>query len=155
MFINFFHLFFSLWGALRYKNPLPWDYDFDFGIIHADLTKVREENIFKAFESNGIKIIYRPYAGNYRVSKGGAEGDLMIFRNNNGVMQRVGFESYLLFVHYRKFHSFPANLVEKPLPGLEFAGENISAPHRGIELQKYLYPTSWWKVVKPDDNACR
>ena len=79
----------------------------------------------------------------------------MIFRNNSGVMQRVGFESYLLFLHYRKFHSFPASLAAKPLPTLEFAGLNISAPHGGVELQKYLYPTSWWREVKPDESACK
>ncbi len=76
----------------------------------------------------------------------------MIFTDwyNNGIMHRIGMESYLFFIHYRKFHIFPSRLVQKPMPKLEFAGLNISTPREGIEMQKYLYPLNWMAEVKPD-----
>ncbi len=150
--MNFNSFIFSLWGALRYKDPLPWDYDFDFGILYEDVKKISEKKLVQAFKSKNVSIMYRPYSGSYYLKKGTAHGDLLIFRDwyRNGVMHRIGFESYMLFIHYRKFHIFPSRLVEKPLPKLQFSGLNVSCPREGIEIQKYMYPVNWKSEIKPD-----
>ena len=54
-----------------------------------------------------------------------------------------------LFINYRLYHSFPARLVQQPLPKAKFGSFNISVPKGGLEIMKHLYPFNWWKVVKP------
>lgn len=141
----------SLWGALRYKKPLPWDYDYDMGILYEDMLKIDEKALFEEFNKKDIYIAYHNYAGNYKVEKGHMTGDLMIFRDyyNNGIMRRTGFESWMFFVHYRYYHQFPNTLIKKPLPTMEFAGENFFVPRGGIEIQKHHYPNNWWKEMAP------
>ncbi len=87
--------------------------------------------------------------GGYRVTRGKARGDLMVFRNFSGTMKRVGIESYLFSLNYKMHHSFPARLIEKPLPTSEFCGLNFSVPRNGIEIQRYHYPHDWWLEKKP------
>ena len=138
---------------MLYKNPLPWDYDMDVGIRYEDLEDINIEDLFKEFNKRGIRIEYRPYAGIYKLWKGTITGDIIIFRDyyNNGIMRRIGIESWLLFGHYRYYQQFPKRLVEKPLPLMTFAGFNYSVPREGIEIQKYLYPRNWWKEIVPPD----
>ena len=112
---------------------------------------MKEETLFQAMKARNVEIMHRPYAGSYYLKKGLAHGDIMIFRDwyKNGVMHRIGIESYLVFANYRKFHIFPAYLVEKPLPKTEFAGINVSIARNPIELTKYLFPMNWKVEVKP------
>ena len=141
--------FCSLWGALRYNNPLPWDTDFDFCLLHDELSRTDDRKVFQTFKKYGIDIFYRPWFGAYRVTNATARGDLMIFKNFSGVMNRVGFESFAFYVNYEHFHQFPARLIEKPLPEQHFAGITIPVPREGIEIQKYHYPRDWWMESKP------
>jgi len=139
----------SLWGALRLNNPLPWDYDFDVGVIYEDFTKVKLADLESDFKKAGIDIRHQIYFGNYKVRKGKMSGDIMLFVKKNDIAHRIGIESWLLFLHYRLYHSFPWRLIEKPLPKLEFGNVHYSVPREGIEMQKYLYPKDWWKVITP------
>ena len=154
---NFFCIFLllllSLWGALRTGEPLPWDYDFDFGIDFDDISLVNFNEIYNAFLEYGISMHYVYYSGVYKVSYGKMTGDIMVFKDyyHDGIMRRIGIESWLLFIHYRYYHQYPKHLTQKPLPKLKFAGLLFQVPHQGIEIQKYMYPNNWWKELKPKD----
>lgn len=141
----------SLWGGLRYNAPLPWDNDFDFGVLYNEINQHSEEEIINEFKTYGIKCYYSYRFGFYRVTRDTARGDIMIYRDfyNSGWMHRTGWEAYLFFVNYRHFHMFPAKLVNLPMPVIKFGHCNISIPHGGVELQKYHYPNDWWLVGKP------
>ena len=62
---------------------------------------------------------------------------------------RSGYEPWVFYIHYRLRHSFPARLVQQPLPKVRFGSFNISFPRGGVEIMKHLYPFNRWKVVKP------
>ncbi|KXJ23769.1 uncharacterized protein LOC110249975 [Exaiptasia diaphana] len=149
--INHFLVYGSLWGGLRNNGPLPWDTDFDFGIFYNEIIKYSEQEVKDKFKAFDINCYYSYRFGFYRVTRGSARGDLMIFRDyyNNGWMHRIGVEAYLAFVNYRKFHVFPAHLVKLPLDSSPFGRVNVSIPHGGVEIQRYFYPHDWWKISKP------
>lgn len=132
------------------NNPLPWDYDFDVGILYEDLQFVNVDEIITEFTRRGIKMFRQIYFGNYKVQKGKMTGDIMLYKHDNEKVYRMGVESYLFFVHYSHYHQFPTRLIAKPLPKLKFAGKDYSVPREGIEIQKHMYPRNWWKVVLPD-----
>lgn len=140
-----------MWGALRYQAPLPWDTDVDLGVQRKDIERV-PKNLFRYFfYSKNISIYYSTWGGYYRVTRNGARADLMLFDyfSNNGYIERVGLESYIFYVNYKKMHAFPSRLVQKPLPMLPFAGRDMPVPRDGLEVQKYHYPYDWWKESKP------
>ena len=139
-----------MWGAIRYKAPLPWDNDFDIGIPYVEITPASEKLFIKELNKKGIDIYYRYWFGTYRVTRGSARGDLMLFRQNFfGQCVRTGMESWVFFINYRKHHTFPCELIAKPLPTLPFSGLNFKVPRDGIEIQKYFYPDDWWIEAKP------
>lgn len=142
----------SLWGALRYEDPVPWDNDIDMLLLDVEVNKLDFGVIKDKFEARGMKIWYRLWLGTYRVTRGDfARADLMIFRHTyiGNSMCRTGLEPWILFVNHFRFHTFPAYLIEQPLATRRFAGVNISIPNNGIEIQKHFYPYDWWKEVKP------
>ena len=142
-------LFSSLFGAIRYGKPLPWDNDVDLLLRDEELQKIDEDKFLEEFKKRNIKIFFRPWFGAYRITRGKARGDLMIFKDYSGTMNRVGIESYAFFINYWKHHIFPADLAKKPLPTIEFCGVNMSAPRYGIEIQKFHYRKDWWLEKKP------
>lgn len=140
----------SLWGAIRYRNPLPWDTDVDIGVLQDDIKSmsVLKEELMK----KEMHLQYSYWGGFYRVTRGSARADLMLFHsfnNRNGLMERVGIEAYVCFINYRKMHTFPSRLVQGPLPKMLFAGAVMPVPNGGLEIQKYHYPYDWWKESKP------
>ena len=147
----------SLWGPLRgIPGPLPWDYDVDIGINGDDgnFSKVPFEEFKARFTSAGLKVTDKSLrSGNLMLvdqnSENGEKGEVFIFYNHRGVMTLAGYETWIFYINYRVYNSFPAVLVKQPLPKVRFGFFNISAPRGGIEIMKYLYPFSWWKVVKP------
>lgn len=140
----------SLWGAVRYKNPLPWDNDVDIALLDDEISAIDQQKMFSVFNKRGINIYYRLWFGTYRVERNTARGDLMVFRKTFfNEMVRTGLEPWVFFLNHRKFHTVPARLFKKPLPQLLFAGVNISVPRNGIEIQKHFYPHDWWKEMKP------
>lgn len=82
--------------------------------------------------------------------RSGAKADIFLFTEySDGMMKRQGWESWLLFLQYRYWHSFPAELVRSPLPSSKFGFFNVSVPHGGVEITRHLYRDDWWKIVKP------
>ena len=143
----------SIWGPLRgFEGPLPWDDDVDLGIHGGGKFSQMKFEDFKAFfTAAGLSIQSRLWL-NSRISifeNDWPSLDLFVFYDYNGMMRRPGIEPWLTPIHFRLYHSFPASLVELPLPKVKFGFFNISVPRKGIEVMKHLYPNNWWKVVKP------
>ena len=148
--LTHFPVYGSLWGALRYSDPLPWDNDVDLGLLDHELKKIPHKDFIDAFQRKGIKIIYRMWLGTYRVTRDSARGDLMVFKPTFfNEVSRVGIEPWVFFINYRVFHTFPPELIKKPLPKQIFAGVNMSMPRNSLEFQKHFYPHDWWKESKP------
>ena len=139
----------SLWGPLRgIPGPLPWDHDVDFGINgNRKFSKIPLEEFKARFAAAGFGIEDRlESTSSFRIS---GDVELYVFFEYRGTMMRAGFEPWIFYINYRLYHSFPARLVEQPLPKVEFGSLNISVPREGLEIMKHLYPFNWWKVVKP------
>lgn len=142
----------SVLGALRFQGPLPWDYDVDIGVRGEQFLAIEKANFFQLFQSKGIKCTNH-------LEKNGLIGfrrpgwrlgvDVFTFYNYDGIMKRPGWASWLLFVNYELHHTFPARLVNPPLPKTKFGFFNISIAHGKNEITKYLYRFDWWKEVKP------
>ena len=146
----------SLWGPLRgIPGPLPWDDDVDIGMDgNGDFKKIPLEEFKAKFEAVGLVLIDKLQESRYLAVKGYGESiGLFLYYNYRGTMMRSGYESWLFYIHYRFRHSFPAKLLQHPLPKVKFGSFNISVPRGGIEIMKHLYPTNWWKVVKP--KSCK
>ena len=146
----------SLWGPLRgIPGPLPWDHDVDIGIDgNGNFKKIPLKNFKAKFEAAGLGLIDKLQESRYLSVKGyGESAGLFLYYNYRGTMMRSGYESWLFYIHYRFRHSFPAKLVQHPLPKVKFGSFNISVPRGGIEIMKHLYPTNWWRVVKP--KSCK
>ena len=146
----------SLWGPLRgIPGPLPWDHDVDIGIDgNGNFKKIPLEKFKAKFEAAGLGLIDKLQESRYLSVKGyGESAGLFLYYNYRGTMMRSGYESWIFFIHYRFRHSFPAKLLQHPMPKVKFGSFNISVPRGGIEIMKHLYPTNWWKVVKP--KSCK
>ena len=146
----------SLWGPLRgIPGPLPWDHDVDIGIDgNGNFKKIPLEKFKAKFGAAGLGLIDKFQESRYLSVKGYGESvGLFLYYNYRGTMMRSGYESWLFYIHYRFRHSFPAKLLQHPLPKVKFGSFNISVPRGGIEIMKHLYPTNWWKVVKP--KSCK
>ena len=139
----------SLWGPLRgIPGPLPWDHDVDFGFDgDGNFSKIPLEEFKARFTEAGLEIANRLQSSSSFLVGGSVE--LFVFYNHRGSMMRAGYEPWLFYFNYRLYHSFPARLVEQPLPKVKFGSIDISVPRGGMEIIKQLYPFNWWKVVKP------
>ena len=132
----------SLLGALRGHAPLVWDDDADIGLDGDGRLKTLSETAFiEKLKSVGAKRLdyFWSRDGLIKIHDGNSEFtvDLMIFNRSGKWMKRPGWATWLLYFQYNNFHTFPAELIEQP------------APRGGKEILKYIYPTDWWKVVKP------
>ena len=110
---------------------------------------INEGAFVKEFENRGIRIIYRPWAGSYKIFQRNSQVDMFLFKNFSGTIRRTGIESYLFFVNHRNFHSFPSKYIEGRLPEIEFCGVVMSAPQQGISVQQYLYRDDWLIERRP------
>ena len=144
----------SLLGALRGHAPLAWDDDTDIGLDGDGRLKTLSKSVLiEKLKSVGAKLVDDCWTrdGLIKIYDGNSEFsvDLVIFHRSGKWMKRPGWATWLLYFQYNKFHTFPAKLIEKPLPKIQFGFFNILAPKGGKEILKYLYPTDWWKIVKP------
>lgn len=144
----------SLLGALRGHAPLAWDDDTDIGLDgDGRLKTLRETTFIEKLKSVGARHVgdFWSRDGLIKIHDGNSEFtvDLVIFNRSGKWMKRPGWASWLLYFQYNNFHTFPAKLIEQPLPKIQFGFFNISVPRSGKEILKYIYPTDWWKVVKP------
>lgn len=144
----------SLLGALRGNTPLVWDDDVDIGLDGDGRLKTLSKTTFiEKLNSIGVKRLdyFWSRDGLIKIHDGNSEFtiDLMVFNRTGKWMKRPGWATWLFYFQYNKFHTFPAKLIQQPLPKIQFGFFYISAPRGGKEILKYIYPTDWWKVVKP------
>ena len=139
----------SLWAPLRgIPGPLPWDHDVDFGIRgHGNFSKIALEEFKARFRAARLVVADILYStGSFTI---GGCIDIFVFYDYRGTLWRDGYEPWIFYINYRLYHSFPAKLVQQPLPKVRFGSFNVSFPRGGMEIVKHLYPFNWWKVVKP------
>ena len=156
MSIRHFLIYGSVWGVYRAKAPLPWDYDIDLAIIGDETySKIPKSEFLKPFRERGINVYDSTFVSScFYFTRGKfAQVDVDIFYNFNGWMQRAGLLTYVLYYNYKTYHSFPASMVEHPLPEMEFLDVQIAVPRGGKEILKYLYPNDWNKPFFP--AACK
>ena len=140
----------SLWGALRNQRTLEWDRNLDFCILNHELATIDETVFNKQFVLHGLKYEYNSRRGKYIVTYKTVSAEITVFERVGTHMERVGWEKKIIPHFYINYQNFPYHLVEKlPLPLQEFNGIKVSVPHDNFEIQKYLYPDNWWRVIKP------
>ena len=144
----------SLLGALRGHTPLAWDDDADIDLDgDGTLKTLSKTAVIEKLESVGAKRLDDCWSRDGLITIHDANSefsvDLVVFNRSGKWMKRRGWATWLLYFQYDNFHTFPAKLIEHPLPKIQFGFFNISAPRGGKEILKYIYPTDWWKVVKP------
>ncbi|XP_032227679.2 uncharacterized protein RP688 [Nematostella vectensis] len=145
----------SIIGALRYDSPLPWDHDVDLGARREDFDKLDRKAFIETFQSAGLIVhdfILRRGSITFSKEGGKLSVDLFLFQDYNGIIWRTGAEPWLFFVPYKYYHTFPVNLIQPPLPKRKFGSIELSVPRGELEILRHLYPTNWWKIVKP--KAC-
>ena len=154
--VRHFLIYGSIWGAMRSQGPLPWDYDIDLGIYgDQEFSKIPRAKFVKAFQKRGIRVNDKMHqASVFYLSRGKfAQVDLDVFFNYNGWMQRAGWISWVLFYNYRTYHTFPAWMLQEPLPRLQFFDVQMPVPRGGKKILKYLYPKDWERPFTP--AACQ
>ena len=153
----------SIWGPLRgYKGPLPWDNDVDFGTVITESTFCNIAPLLALLQDRGVAhqnhiesagLVRFCYAN--ETHAGRKTVDLFLYQPTAfGLARRVGYEFWLLTLHYYLHHSFPFRFVKGDLEKVEFAGRRIQIPRDGIEIMKYLYRYDWWTVKKPKNYNC-
>jgi hypothetical protein len=140
----------SLWGALRSQRTLEWDRNLDFCILNHELATIDEKAFIRQFVLQGLKYEYNTRRGKYIVTYKTVSAEITVFERVGSHMERIGWEKSLIPHFYVNYQNFPYHLVEKlPLPTEQFNGMKVSVPHDNFEIQKYLYPENWWRVIKP------
>lgn len=141
----------SLWEMRRLKFPLMWGDSVDIGILaNRAFTEKTWREFMAPFESAGFIVsgnkerLFIKGSMNFRRNP---FKDLLVkvytFYNCNGVVQRTGLWSWLFFIHYKKYHSFPSSFLEPALPRTRFGSLDIHVPRGGLEILRYIYPTYW------------
>ena len=145
----------SVCGAIRYQGPLPWDNDVDIGFRGSGTFALMTfDEFIEPFAAKGLKVYYKRWITNnvmkvYSEDLSHIKVDLFALYDYNGWMKRAGLETWILALNYNLHDTFPAGLVENPLPEVRFGGIMMPARREGIEIQKYLYRDDWWMEVKP------
>ena len=146
----------SVFGALRYNSPQPWDDDVDIGMDgDGVLSQMDLSEFIEAFQSAGLRVIDGwSNSRSFKILGNDLEFqefkvDLMAFYRYGKWMKRTGWGPWLLFINFNRYHTFPARLIQPPLPKIRFGVLDMPVPREGIEIQKYVFPNDWWKVVKP------
>ena len=152
--LTHFLLYGSHWGAMRVGGPLPWDEDADIGVIaDANYLRLTKEKFINAFARKGMNVTDNmAQKTSLKLDRGSVNVDVIVYFDYNGLMQRRGWEPFLIPIHYRLHHSFPTWVVKTPpaLPKAQFGKLMIPVPRGGREIMKHLYRYDWWKDYKPD-----
>jgi hypothetical protein len=148
--LTYFLCYGSLWGALRMKKTLPWDRNLDFCVLKHELVNLNEDKLDDTLKSFGLYYEYNSRRGKYVVYFKTVSAEITVFERVGSHMERTGWEKRLLPHYYLNYQRFPHTLIEKqPLNTVEFNYLQIPVPHEGFEIQKYLYPENWWRIIKP------
>ncbi|XP_014246966.1 uncharacterized protein LOC106665218 isoform X1 [Cimex lectularius] len=147
----------SLWGQLRLSKSLPWEADVEFCLLNEEIITKDEVYFARTFRNKEMQIDYDSTEGVYSVTDSklpGAKVQLIVFEKDPmiNMLRRVGWKRRVLppdCESLRSLNCFPPRLAEPPLPKKEFGGYIMPVPREGIEIQKYHYPTNWWKEILP------
>lgn len=153
--LTYFMCYQTLWAALKVKKPLPWQKDIDLCVLNKEISAIDEGYLARTFKRYGLSINYNSGGGYYRVFKFGnisPYAKLTVFEEDlvTHQMRRVGWIHRMLPPNScEELNCFPPELISTPLPKIAFGDYLLPAPSNGIEIQKYLYPYSWWKEITP------
>lgn len=146
----------SLWGALKSNGPLPWSKTLELCLFNEEVSKVEEGYLIRTFKRYGVTLSYQSGVGVYLAHFEGDESslsELILFEKDSitAKYRRIGWKNRILPPEScDSLHCFPPSLVSPPMPMLKFLGQSFSVPKEEIEIQKYLFPYSWWKDIRPE-----
>jgi hypothetical protein len=141
----------SLWGLLRKGDAIPWDHTADFCLLERDLKHIDNDLFFKDFLDLDMILHYDPHFGQYTIDFGRAKARLVLFKdwsNKLGWLMYRRMGTWIKFWNWQH-ETFPRFLMEPPLKKGKFMGLDLPVPREGFEIQKYLYPNSWWVEIVP------
>ncbi|PRD29352.1 UNVERIFIED_CONTAM: hypothetical protein NCL1_29644 [Trichonephila clavipes] len=153
--LTYFLCYNSLWGALKVKGPLPWQNSIELCVLNKEVAAVDEGFLIRSFKRHNLNIVYNSAGGYYRISKFNElfpTATLTVFEEDaiTNQLRRVGFIHRMLPPNAcEELNCFPPELIATPIPTVKFGEITVPAPRDGIEIQKYLFPYSWWKEVTP------
>ena len=141
----------TLWEMRRLKYPLMSGNSVDIGILaNQAFTDKTWPEFMAPFKSAGFIVsgnkerLFIEGSMNFRRNP---FKDLSVkvytFYNCNGVVQRTGLWSWLFFINYKKYHSFPWSFLAPALPKVRIGSVDIPVPRGGLEILRYIYPTHW------------
>ncbi|XP_035219499.1 uncharacterized protein LOC118192611 [Stegodyphus dumicola] len=157
--LTYFLCYNSLWGALKMKGPLPWQNALELCVLNKQISAIDEGFLARSFRHSGLSITYNSAGGFYTVFKFGEtvpSATLTVFEEDpiTRQMRRIGWIHRMLPPNScEELNCFPPELIAHPLPTVTFGQLEVPAPRDGIEIQKYLFPYSWWKEITPSN--CR
>ncbi|XP_055930531.1 uncharacterized protein LOC129960856 [Argiope bruennichi] len=153
--LTYFLCYNSLWGALKVKGPLPWQNSVDLCVLNKEVAAIDEGFLIRTFKRHSLNIVYNSAGGYYRISRFNElvpSATITVFEEDSitNQMRRVGFIHRMLPPNScEELNCFPPELIASPIPTISFGDVFVPAPRDGIEIQKYLFPYSWWKEVTP------
>lgn len=147
----------SLWGSLNFEKQLPWKAELEFCAVNEKALYVDEARFLRTFRKRGLDVAYDWNEGTYDAFNGTrASGvvKIIIFENDpmTKMMRRVGWKRRVLPPDCESstmLHCFPPRLIDAPLMSKKLGANLFPVPHEEIEIQKYLYPSNWWKDLNP------
>lgn len=153
--LTYFLCYNSLWGALKVKGPLHWQNNVELCVLNKELSGIDEGYLIRTFKRHNLNIAYNSAGGFYTVQKFDEilpSATLTVFEEDpvTHQMRRVGFVHRMLPPNAcEELNCFPPELIIVPMPTTLFGKLTVPVPQDGIEIQKYLFPNSWWKEITP------
>ena len=154
----------TLLGCIRNKDVIPYDYDFDFGILYSDIDKILsidlEDKNYKIGKTKGGTIYskkseFKDVEGIWRVSlkvmhKDIPVGDLYIYhRFDDGFMQRYDPVNKILFW---PMSVYPAILTDELDIG-KIRDLELPIPKYPECLLEYFYGPMWTTPIKANSQG--
>ncbi|GAB6031450.1 Laminin B (Domain IV) [Chamberlinius hualienensis] len=158
--LNHFLCYETLWGALKVDDLLPWEDKVEFCALNEELVMYEEAFLIKFFLKRNLALSYDSKDGVYEIYFTGKRDSgtlkLIVFETDKRLemCKRVGWSRRLLPPDCQlspSLQCFPTRLIEQPLPTFTVGNVRYKVPREEIEIQKYLYPDTWWKDSKPKD----
>ncbi|XP_037083112.1 uncharacterized protein LOC119103854 isoform X1 [Pollicipes pollicipes] len=147
----------SLWGQLHERRNPAWESDVELCVLREQATDDRQDSLVTQLEAAG-----------FTAELDARRGLLDVYRSDGtpGLVQLIFFAPDSVNKMYRRdgwlhrslgadctaepeLHCFPARLVAAPLKRRAFGHYEMPVPWVGFELQKYLYPDSWYRDYAP------